>query len=217
MVRRLLSHLGEKLGPEGADPFPPYVPTSVVLDNLFRTAPTEHVTLDWMMQGLGHRSFGVVLLVLALCGALPGVSVVAGLLLFVPAVQMLRAHARPAFPPLVGARPIAAPRLMRLIGRVVPVLRQLERVVHPRWPMPYEPTKRLVGGAVLLLGCGLFVPVPLSNVPPATIIALIAFAYLEEDGALLCVALVAGLAVLAVVAGLAWQTLSMTGWVTGIL
>ncbi len=196
----------------------PYLPTSAVLDGLFGSGePAEHVTLDWLMRGLGDRSFGVVLLLLALLAALPGVSVVAGILVLVPAYQMLRAHPGPVFPRAVASRPIAARRLARLVRGVVPVLRAMERVIHPRWPTPFEATKRAVGCAVLLLGAGLFVPVPLSNVPPAAVIALIAFAYLERDGLLLCAALAAALAVLALAAALAWEALSTTGSVPGIL
>ena len=70
------------------------------------------------------------------------------------------------------------------------MLRYLERVIHPRWLTPFEATKRVVGGVVLLLGVSLLAPIPLSNVPPALLMVLIAFAYLEEDGLLLCAALV---------------------------
>ena len=75
----------------------------------------------------------------------------------------------------------------------------------------------LVGFIVKLLGVTLLAPVPLSNVPPALAIALIAFAYLEEDGALLCTALAAAVVMLAIAAAAAWQTLSATGWVPGVL
>jgi hypothetical protein len=198
----------------------PLVPTSAVLDGLFGggvPAAPRHVTLDWLMRGLGDRSFGIVLLVLALLAALPGISVVAGLLLIVPAYQMLCAHPSPVFPRAVATRPIVAGRLIRLVRGIVPMLRVLERMVHPRWPMPFEATKRTVGGVVLLLGGGLFVPVPLSNVAPAVAIALIAFAYLERDGLLLCTALAAALAVIALAGALAWEALSTTGWVPSML
>jgi len=55
-------------------------PTSIVLGDLFLRGPAEHVTLEWLLRGLGDRSFGVLLL-LALLGTLPGVSVAVGLLL----------------------------------------------------------------------------------------------------------------------------------------
>jgi hypothetical protein len=100
---------------------------------------------------------------------------------------------------------------------VVPTLRWLERFVRPRWATPVEATKRVVGGSVLSLSAGLLAPVPLSNVPPALAIMLIAFAYLEEDGALLCVALAIALVIVAAVLLAAWETMSAAGWVPGIL
>ena len=63
----------------------------------------------------------------------------------------------------------------------------------------------------------LLAPVPLSNVPPALAIMLIAFAYLEEDGVLLCAGLVLGVAMLAIAAAVAWETASTTGWVPSLL
>src|SRR5215207_5036616 len=164
------------------------VPTSVVLDDLLEGAPAEHVTLGWLVGGLGDRSFGVVLLVLALLGLLPGVSAVAGVLLTVPAVQMIMARRGAVFPRRVAARRFEAERLARVVRRVVPVLRFLERIIRPRWPTPFEATKRAVGGVVLLLAASFLAPVPLSNIPPALAVVLIAFAYLEEDGLLLGVA-----------------------------
>ena len=80
-----------------------------------------------------------------------------------------------------------------VVRRTVPVLRFLKRLFRPRWPTPFEATKRVVGFIVLLLGASLLAPIPLSNLPPALLIVLIAFAYLEEDGVLLCAALSAAL------------------------
>ena len=195
----------------------PRAPTSAVLDDLLGEAPAGQVTLDWLLGRLGDRSFGVVLLLLALLGLLPGVSAVAGVLLMVPAAQMILARRGPVFPRRVAGRRFEARRLARVVRRVVPVLRWLERFIRPRWTTPFEATKRVVGGVVMLLGASLLAPVPLSNVPPALAIALIAFAYLEEDGALLCAALAAALAMLAAAAAVAWETMSTTGWVPGLL
>jgi hypothetical protein len=192
-------------------------PTSVVLDDMLSGAPAKDVTLDWLMGRLGDRSFGFVLLLMALLGLLPGVSAVAGVLLMVPATQMILARRGPVFPRYVATRRFEARRLARVIRRIVPVLRWLERFIRPRWTTPFEVTKRVVGGIVLLLGASLLAPVPLSNVPPALAIALIAFAYLEEDGILLCAALAAALIMLAVAAVVAWETMSTTGWVPGVL
>ena len=62
-------------------------------------------------------------------------------------------------------------------------------MIHPRWPTPFEATKRVVGAVVVILSVTLvFMPIPLSNVVPAPVIALISLAYLEEDGLLLSIA-----------------------------
>ena len=192
-------------------------PTSVVLDGLFGPEAPERVTLGWLLDSLGDRSFGVVLLLLALLGLLPGVSAAAGLLLTIPAFQMVLGRPVPVLPRRVAAYRLEAKRLARAVLRVVPVLRWLERFIRPRWATPFETTKRAVGGVVLLLAASLLVPVPLSNVPPALAIVLIAFAYLEEDGMLLAIALAAALVLLGAAALAAWEAVSVTGWVPGIL
>ena len=97
------------------------------------------------------------------------------------------------------------------------MLRFLERFIRPRWPTPFAATKRVVGGVVLLLGASLLIPVPLSNVPSALLIVLIAFAYLEEDGALLCAALVGALLLSVIVVAAAWEAVSATGWLPSFL
>ena len=192
-------------------------PTSAVLDGLLGEAPAEHVTLDWLMGRLGDRSFGIVLLLLAIVGLLPGASAVAAVLLMVPAAQMVLARPAPVFPRRVGTRRFETRRLAALVRRVVPALRWLERFIRPRWATPFEATKRGVGAVVLLLGASLLAPVPLSNVPPALAIMLIAFAYLEEDGVLLCAALAAALVMLAAAAVLVWEAMGAAGWVPGFL
>jgi len=66
----------------------------------------------------------------------------------------------------------------------------------PRWHTPLQATKRLVGAVVVILSATLvFSPIPLSNVLPALVIVLISLAYLEEDGLLLLIALLAALIV----------------------
>jgi hypothetical protein len=52
----------------------------------------------------------------------------------------------------------------------------------------------------------LFAPIPLSNVVPALVIVLIALAYIEDDGVLLSIGLLAALVVLTVVAAAVWGT-----------
>jgi hypothetical protein len=193
----------------------PHVPTSAVLERLIRDAPAGHVTLAWVMGHLRTRSFGIILLLLGVFGLIPIVSPVAGLMLVVPAVQMIRAHPAPMFPRRVAERPVATATLVAMLLRIIPALRYLERFIRPRWPTPFQTTKRVIGGFVLLLGVTLLTPIPLSNVPPSLTIVLMAFAYLEEDGILLAIALAIALGLFAAGAATLWSTVAAMVWLTG--
>jgi hypothetical protein len=183
------------------------IPTSEVLRDLLLGAPAENVSVRWLMDSLEERSFGIVMLLLGLLALVPGVSGIIGVLVAIPAVQMILARKAPAFPRFISRRQVPTQRLARLIGRVEPVLRRLERVIRPRWITPIQATKRAVGAILLLLGGLLLVPIPFSNVASALIIVLLAFAYLEDDGVLLSVALLAATVALAMAAAIVWGTI----------
>ena len=187
-----------------------------MLQRLHDEAPTGHFTLGWLMYSLRKRSFGFIMLLLALVAIAPGVSMVAGLLLMIPAFQMIAGRPAPVFPHRIATRPLPTRHLAPLVQRAVPVLRYLENMIHPRWHTPLNATKRLVGIVVVMLSITLFTPIPLSNVVPALVIALISLAYLEEDGLLLSVALLAAVIVLTVALAAGWETILGARWISGL-
>ena len=89
-----------------------FIPASVALRRLHDEAPTEHFTLGWLMGSLRKRSLGIVMLLLALVAMAPGVSIVASLLLMIPAFQNDRGSGRPGLstPHRRPSLPDAAPR-----------------------------------------------------------------------------------------------------------
>jgi hypothetical protein len=182
-----------------------HLPGSAVLDELVRNIRAGEVTLEGLMDRTGDRSFGLLLLLLALLGLAPGTSTLAGLLLAVPALQMALAHPRPALPRRIAHRQIKPQHLAWTIGWAIPTLRCLERLSRPRWPIVQKAARRLVGVTVLLLGALLLVPVPLSNIVPGLVLVLIACACMQRDGLLLCLGLLAALALLCIASAVAWQ------------
>jgi len=184
------------------------LPTSVVLNDLLDDAPGDHVTLSWVIGRLQERSFGLVMLLLALIALVPGLSTFIGVLLTVPAVQMILARHSPVLPRFVAERRLQTRRLTSLIARIVPVLRRIETLIRPRWPTPFEATKRVVGVIILLLSLTLVGPIPLSHVIPSFAIMLVALAYLEEDGVMLSVALAIAISSLAITAATVWATIA---------
>jgi len=189
------------------------VPTSVQLVRMLGRAEAETVvSMGWLMEQLGGRSFGLALLVMGVLGLLPGISTIAALMVVWLAVQMILGHEAAVLPRLVARRSIGVERLARLIGIVAPWLAWLERLVQPRWPILFQTTERLTGLTMLLLGLSMLLPVPFSQIVPAPVIMLLALAYLEEDGIALVLALIAALAALSLTAATIWGTLQTVDW-----
>jgi hypothetical protein len=83
--------------------------------------------------------------VLAIIAIAPGISIVGGLLLLIPAFQMIAGRAAPVFPRWIADRPLPTKHLGALVQRAISVLKYLEKVVGPRCRTPPELTKRVVG------------------------------------------------------------------------
>lgn len=184
------------------------VPTSDILRDLLDEAPRDAVALGWIFERLHERSFGPVMLLLALLAMVPGVSPIAGALIIWIAGQMILARPRATLPRFVARQTVPTARFARLIERMVPVLRWLERLIRPRWSTPFTMTTSVVGMVLLLLGVSLFSPVPLSNLLPALVIMGMALAYLERDGVMLAIATAIACVSLIATAATVWATVS---------
>jgi hypothetical protein len=180
------------------------IPASEALQQMLDSLPPDRFTLKWLSGYLQRRSFGLIVLVLALIAMIPGVSYIAGLLLFVPAIEMIMGKSAPNFPNRIANYPLPTRALTVAVRRTLPVLRYLERVIRPRWKLPLATTKRLVGIAVFLLTALLLTPLPFIQVVPGIVIIVLSVAYIEDDGLLLLLGLFATLALLAASAGAVW-------------
>ena len=81
-----------------------FVPASIILQELHDEAPSDHFTLDWLMSKLQKQSFGLLMLVLALVAAAPGIGPLGGFLLLIRLSVIIVGHcllwmaSRPANP-----------------------------------------------------------------------------------------------------------------------
>jgi hypothetical protein len=188
--------------PSHAYPLP--IPVSATLLDLVNNLPGEHFTIEWLLGRLDRRSFGIILLVMSLVAMVPGISMLIGPLLAIPAFEMMLGRSGPSFPRRIAVYPLRAAALTGIVRRALPVVMALEKIVHPRWSIPPRISKLAAGVAILALS-GLFLaPLPLIQIVPALLVALIALAYLEEDGLLLCLALLGAFVLLAVATAAIW-------------
>ena len=195
-----------------------HVHTSDLLVRLMEEAPRDSVDLDWLLGHLEKRAFGLLLFILAIAIPVPGLGIVASLVIAFPAVEMMLARDRPTLPRFLTKRPFDTKRFSKWAERSLPMLRRVERVSRSRWHTPVEATKRAVGLLVLALAISAIGPLPLINIPPALTIALVAIAYLQEDGLLLGLAFAIGILLLAVFGFLIWTSTGavesfFAGWI----
>lgn len=229
------------------DPTARHLPTSVYLAALLDNAPKEDaslgssapargqtsgsasrkergakdagptVTIRWIMEQLGERSFGLTFFVMAVVAVIPGGSTIIGVLIIWPAVQLAIGRQTPLLPGFLGRRTIGIGRLSRTIQFVVPRLRWIEKLIRPRWPAVFARLRRPTGVLVLLVGVTLALPLPFSHIVPALTIMLLAVAFLEEDGIALLLATLMGLASLAFSAVQVWGAVEFVDWIERLL
>jgi hypothetical protein len=191
-------------------------PVSDVLLELVDSLPVDHFTLEWLLGRVDRRSFGIVLLFLSLAALVPGISMLAGPLLAVPAFEMILGRSVPTFPRRVAIHPLRTASLTSIVRRALPVVMVLEKIVHPRWHLSADVSRRAVGIAVLVVSVLFLVPLPLIQIVPALLVALMSLAYLEEDGLLLCLSLVGAAVLFAIAIAATWETILGAAWISRI-
>jgi hypothetical protein len=189
---------------------------SSMLQDLVDSLPVDHFTLEWLLGRLDRRSFGIVLLVLSLAALVPGISMLAGPLLAIPAFEMILGRSVPTFPRRVAIHPLRTASLSGIVRRALPVVMFLEKIIHPRWPIPPDVSRRAVGIAVLIVSVLFLVPLPLIQIVPALLVALMSLAYLEEDGLLLCLSLVGAAVLLAIAIAATWGAILGAAWISRV-
>lgn len=189
----------------------PDVPTSSALVQLMEQAPADKVSLGWLIDHLQKRAFGLLLLILSVLGLAPGVATFIGVVIAIPAVEMMLGRQRPVLPQFLTKRAVSTKTFVRVVSRLIPSFRFLETMVRPRFHVTFRAASQVVGLVVLLLAITLFAPFPF-NVLPTLAIMLISFAYLQEDGVLLCISLVAALLSLGFTDALLLAAIRATGF-----
>ncbi|HEX6999017.1 MAG TPA: exopolysaccharide biosynthesis protein [Gammaproteobacteria bacterium] len=172
----------------------------------------ERVSFAEILHGLRHRAFGFTLLLFALPCTLPmppGIPTVCGIALALVALNMLVGRQYLWLPRAITRRTVERSDLRRIVARVDPHLKRLERICRPRIAALTEGLgKQLIGAVVFVLGVLLILPIPfLGNIPPAIATVVIAIGIAERDGAIVLIGLLCAALAIALAAGAAWAVL----------
>lgn len=161
---------------------------SDLLEAIAAERVSGEITIGEIVDRFGDRSFGVLVLVLALPAWIPvlppGVPSIFGLVIAGISCQMLVGREAPWLPAFVARRGIPAERFARLVARTAPWLRRAELLLRQRLDPAFAGGigTRLIAFCCLLLALAVCVPLPMTNAGPALSLAVIALGLIERDG-----------------------------------
>jgi hypothetical protein len=172
-------------------PLPEDERTSILLKRVLRELHGDKVSIGHVMHELRRRSFGGALIMLAALSLLPGISFLAGIVMILPALQMVVGYRAPLLPRFIRNRQVEVARLRVLGNKAVVWIEKIERFVKPRWSVLTIPSVITVVGLIVIgLALVITIPLPFSNFPPAIAVLCLAFGILERDGLLIFIGLV---------------------------
>jgi len=188
--------------------------TSLILADLAQDLSVHSVPISFILAELRTRAYGALTFVLALAGMLPGISVIAGIVMILIAIQLVGGRAYPVLPKAIASRRIPVRKLKKWIDRIVPWLIRIERFVKPRYRALSGRPMRIVTGIVLIgLGLALLVPLPFSQLAPGLAGTIISVALLERDGPWLIAGLLFGVGAIALAVFLLGVVVRLAGLV----
>lgn len=157
------------------------------------------VTIQTIVDRVSVKSFGILLVILALPSAMPvpapGYSIPGGIALLILGTQLVRQREYPWLPERVLKKEVRVGQRPRLIRCMILFLRFFEFFIRPRLAFVFSNPicYRMLGVVVLLCGFSLCIPVLLTNTAPAFGVFMIGLGMLEEDGLLSSAGALAGI------------------------
>ena len=177
-----------EIDPSASDGDRQQIAASRWVEDVLRTAPSDGMTVEWLLAHLLDRSTELLFLILTPIAVVPATSTLAGAVLLIIAVP-LAFHGRGLLPGRLSAwQGFPSVGIERGLKGLLPVLKCYEAYAlrHPHRPARNH--TKLVGVLVTMLSVILLIPLPLSNVVPGLTLGTIAIASLEQDDKLLLLA-----------------------------
>lgn len=192
---------------------PSQLKTSELLNETINSLHGKNIEIGELILQFQRRSFGGVLLILAILAMVPGISIFAGIAMIVPAYQLLIGLSAPVFPSSVRKRKVSVNALKRWGPKVITWVILLEKLVRFRWPvLTNTAARRVMGLTIMLLAIIVTIPFPFSNFPPSVAIICFALGLLERDGLMVIIGSLVGVVAFAIGATLFYVAMT---WISG--
>jgi hypothetical protein len=161
------------------------------LQELLEGLGGKDITIGGLLDHIGDRGFGLLLLVLALPAALPipapGYATPFGVLMVILGAQMVVGRAAPVIPPFFAKRTVRHGILKFSIENGHLPLKVVEFLIRPRLRAisRNRAFRSAVGLIIVMMAAFMSLPIPLTNTAPSFVIFVLAAGLLEEDGLML--------------------------------
>jgi hypothetical protein len=164
------------------------LPTSDLLVQIVERHAGDEVAIGDLIDALGERAFGMILVILTLPAAVPGppgLPTIFAVPILSVAAQLVLGRKRPWLPGFVRRRKVSHQLLLSIVRRVRPALKRLEDICRPRlMPLTGARGERFLGGFIFLCALVLLnpIPIPFSHIPLAVALVVVSLGYVERDG-----------------------------------
>lgn len=149
-------------------------------------ADSDRISLGALVTTLGDRSFGWCILVFTLINMLPlppGTDMILSLPVLMLTAQMALGFDQVWLPGFVARIRVGRRSFQKLVMRVGPLMRRIEKVLRPRHEWLFAPpAERLLGAFLFLVSIALFAPIPFSGYLTATTLVIASIGLIERDG-----------------------------------
>ena len=147
------------------------------------------IPLSELMDNLGSKGFGLLLVFLSLPSALPipapGYSSPFGIAIALIALQLLLGRTSLKLPKSLEKIEFKSGITQKILMSAIHFLDKIETFIKPRWPqMQNKTVEILIALTLILMATLMILPIPMTNTLPAMIIFLMAVSLSENDGLL---------------------------------
>jgi hypothetical protein len=157
--------------------------TSDVVASLIERSQQGDVTLRNLTSRFGDRTFGLLLVLMAVFNFIPLVSIPAGILVSLLGMQMVLGVKVAKLPNFILDRALSSGHVLKALQFIEPKVRNIEKYIRPRWHFTEAPIVDRVNGLVIaVLGIIIAIPIPFTNLPPSFVVILMGMGLLERDG-----------------------------------
>lgn len=147
-------------------------------------------TLGDFIKNLGPSSFALIIFIFSLVMSgpwplPPGMSAVIGLPILFISLQLVWGNESIWLPKKLANHPISEKRIKKIIGKLLPTLHWLEKLLQVRCTFLFTKTGlRIIGAFIAVMALIMSLPIPGGNFLPGLTISLLALAILQRDGVL---------------------------------